>query len=600
MAMLDRAAGQFVCDFVERLPTTGTGKPFQLYDWQRDALMDFYSTLEPDGESGELLRQYQYLYLEIPKKNGKSELAAALGLYHLFGDGELNAEVYLCAADRDNASIVFRAAVFMLETAPWTAKMIARGELKITKSKKQIEYRQLRRAENGGKRWVTVGLMAVLSAEAFSKHGYKPSCVIFDELHAQPNRALWDVMTGAAGAAHAQPVWIVLTTAGDDPDRKSIGWEIHERAAAIRDARQLRQILAQGGDPRQVLSLRRAAPEELEQAQEALLARDESNWLPILYGLTALYGDDPEALEQVDIWDESLWRLCNPSLGKHLTLRTLRLEAQAAKRSQAAEKLFRWLRLNQWISVKAVGWVPLTLYDKTQFNRPEWAGLNVVARRQAVRDWLQGKQCYGGLDLSKSTDLTAFVLLFPPQPGLETWVALFWAWRPEDGVEEAEQRDHVPYQDWARAGFLELCEGDIVDYSRVEEVIREAADAFDLITLGLDPAMSWTLSQRLMQGGIEVLEISQTMLGMSPATKKLEVLIRAHQMLHEHNTCARWNFGNVRCAVDGNENMKPMKNRSTGRIDITVAWIIAMATAMVKEAAKPDLAAAMERPGFSL
>ena len=600
MAVLDRAAGQFVCNFVERLPTTDTGKPFQLYDWQRAALMDFYSTLEPDGESGELLRQYQYLYLEIPKKNGKSELAAALGLYHLFGDGELNAEVYLCATDRDNASIVFRAAVFMLETAPWTAKMIARGELKITKSKKQIEYRQLRRAENGGKRWVTVGLMAVLSAEAFSKHGYKPSCVIFDELHAQPNRALWDVMTGAAGAAHAQPVWIVLTTAGDDPDRKSIGWEIHERAAAIRDARQLRQILAQSGDPRQVLSLRRAAPEELEQAQEALLARDESNWLPILYGLTALYGDDPEALEQVDIWDESLWRLCNPSLGKHLTLRTLRLEAQAAKRSQAAEKLFRWLRLNQWISVKAVGWVPLTLYDKTQFNRPEWVGLSAPARRQAVRDWLRGKQCYGGLDLSKSTDLTAFVLLFPPQPGLETWVALFWAWRPEDGVEEAEQRDHVPYRDWARAGFLELCEGDIVDYSRVEEVIREAADAFDLITLGLDPAMSWTLSQRLMQGGIEVLEISQTMLGMSPATKKLEVLIRAHQMLHEHNTCARWNFGNVRCAVDGNENMKPMKNRSTGRIDITVAWIIAMATAMVKEAAKPDLAAAMERPGFSL
>ena len=221
MAVLDRAAGQFVCDFVERLPTTDTGKPFRPYGWQRDTLMEFYSTLEPDGESGELLRQYQYLYLEIPKKNGKSELAAALGLYHLFGDGELNAEVYLCAADKDNASIVFRAAVFMLESAPWTAKMIARGELKITKSQKKIEYRQQRRAENGGTRWVTVGLMAVLSAEAFSKHGYKPSCVIFDELHAQPNRDMWDVMTGAAGSAHQQPVWIVLTTAGDDPDRKA-------------------------------------------------------------------------------------------------------------------------------------------------------------------------------------------------------------------------------------------------------------------------------------------------------------------------------------------------------------------------------------------
>ena len=594
MAVLDRAAGQFVCDFVERLPTTDTGKPFQLYDWQRDALMDFYSTLEPDGESGELLRQYQYLYLEIPKKNGKSELAAALGLYHLFGDGELNAEVYLCAADRDNASIVFRAAVFMLETAPWTAKMIARGELKITKSKKQIEYRQLRRAENGGKRWVTVGLMAVLSAEAFSKHGYKPSCVIFDELHAQPNRDMWDVMTGAAGSAHDQPVWIVLTTAGDDPDRKSIGWEIHERAVAIRDARQLREVLAQGGDPRQVLSLRHVSKEELAQAQETLLARDESNWLPVLYGLTALYGDDPEALAQVDIWDETLWRQCNPSLGEHLKLRALRLEAQAAKKSPAAEKLFRWLRLNQWISVKAVGWLPLTLYDKTQ-----WGPSAKGSREEWVKQLL-GKRCFGGLDLSTTTDLTAFVLLFPPQPGLDTWVALFQAWRPLDGVEEAERRDHVPYRDWERAGFLELCEGDMIDFSRVEEAVSQATQRYRLECLGVDPYLSRTLTQRLMDRGLTVVEIPQTMAHMSPAMKEVERLIRSHQMLHVHNTCARWCFGNVRCAVDGNENMKPMKNRSIGRIDIAVAWIIAMATAIVIANQKTDLAAAMDRPWFSL
>ena len=594
MAERDWECGQFVCDFVERLPTTDTGRPFRLYPWQRENLMEFYSTLERDEASGRLLRQYQYLYLEIPKKNGKSELAAALGLYHLFGDGELNAEVYLCAADKDNASIVFRAAVFMLESAPWTAKMIARGELKITKSRKMVEYRRRVKSENGGLRWVTVGLMQVMSAEAFSKHGYKPSCVIFDELHAQPNRDMWDVMTGAAGAAHSQPVWIVLTTAGDDPDRKSIGWEIHEKAVAIRDARQLRRILAEGGDPRQVLSLRNTAEEDLPTAQAALLERDESNWLPVLYGLTALVGDDPDDLAAVDIWDEKLWYQCNPSLGYNLTLRALRLEAQAAKRSPAAEKLFRWLRLNQWISVKAVSWIPLPLYDKTQWNRPEWKELNVLERRQAARDCLAGKKCYGGLDLSKSTDLTAFVLVFPPQEGLETWVTLFWAWRPEEGVEEAEQRDHVPYRDWARAGFLELCEGDIVDYSRVEDTIWAAADRFDLLTLGLDPAMSWTLSQRLMRGseerqGLEVIEISQTMLGMSPATKQLELLIRKHAMLHEHNTCARWNFGNVRCAVDGNENMKPMKNRSTGRIDIAVAWIIALATAMAKMPQGPDI-----------
>ena len=592
--MLDQESGRFVCGFVERLPTTDTGKPFRLYDWQRETLMEFYSTMDRDEETGQLLRRYQYLYLEIPKKNGKSELAAALGLYHLFGDGELNAEVYLCAADKDNASIVFRAAVFMLETAPWTAKMIARGELKVVKSQKRVEYRQRVKAENGALRWVNVGLMQVMSAEAFSKHGYKPSCVIFDELHAQPNRDMWDVMTGAAGSAHDQPVWIVLTTAGDDPDRKSIGWEIHERAAAIRDARQLRDILANGGDPRQVLSLRRVSQEELPLAQEALLGRDESNWLPVLYGLTALYGDDPDELAKVDIWDEKLWYRCNPSLGGHLKLRALRLEAQAAKKSPAAEKLFRWLRLNQWISVKAVGWLPLTLYDKTQ-----WGPSAKGSREEWVKQLL-GKRCFGGLDLSTTTDLTAFVLLFPPQPGLDTWVALFQAWRPLEGVEEAERRDHVPYRDWERAGFLELCEGDMIDFSRVEEAVSQATQRYRLECLGVDPYLSRTLTQRLMDRGLTVVEIPQTMAHMSPAMKEVERLIRSHQMLHVHNTCARWCFGNVRCAVDGNENMKPMKNRSIGRIDIAVAWIIAMATAIVIANQKPDLAAAMDRPWFSL
>lgn len=592
--MLDQESGRFVCGFVERLPTTDTGKPFRLYDWQRETLMEFYSTMDRDEETGQLLRRYQYLYLEIPKKNGKSELAAALGLYHLFGDGELNAEVYLCAADKDNASIVFRAAVFMLETAPWTAKMIARGELKVVKSQKRVEYRQRVKAENGALRWVNVGLMQVMSAEAFSKHGYKPSCVIFDELHAQPNRDMWDVMTGAAGSAHDQPVWIVLTTAGDDPDRKSIGWEIHERAAAIRDARQLRDILANGGDPRQVLSLRRVSQEELPLAQEALLGRDESNWLPVLYGLTALYGDDPDELAKVDIWDEKLWYRCNPSLGGHLKLRALRLEAQAAQKSEAAEKLFRWLRLNQWISVKAVGWLPLTLYDKTQW------GPSAKAEREEWIKQLRGKRCFGGLDLSTTTDLTAFVLLFPPQPGLDTWVALFQAWRPLEGVEEAERRDHVPYRDWERAGFLELCEGDMIDFSRVEEAVSQATQRYRLECLGVDPYLSRTLTQRLMDRGLTVVEIPQTMAHMSPAMKEVERLIRSHQMLHVHNTCARWCFGNVRCAVDGNENMKPMKNRSIGRIDIAVAWIIAMATAIVIANQKTDLAAAMDRPWFSL
>lgn len=588
-----QAAGQFVCDFVERLPTTDTGKHFQLYPWQQDAIREFYGTMEEDEETGDLLRKYWYLYLEIPKKNGKSELAAALGIYHLFADGELNAEVYVCAADKENAGIVFSAAAFMLRTEPWTAKMIARGELRIIDSQKRIEYRQRVPNGNGGFRWITVGRMAVLSSEAYSKHGYKPSCVIFDELHAQPNRDLWDIMTFGAGSGRKQPVWIVLTTAGDDPDRSSIGWEIHQKAVGVRDARQLRKTLDEGGDPRQILSLRRVDDADMEQAQADLLEQDLPNWLPILYGLTAMFGDDPDDLKDIDIWDEKLWYLCNPSLGKHLSIRTLRLEAREAKRSEAGEKLFRWLRLNQWISVKAVAWISLTLYDKCQW------GPSKKAEREKWLEQLRGKTCYGGVDLSTSRDMTAFVLLFPPQPGLDKAVLLPTIWRPGGTVAEAEKRDHVPYRDWERAGFLRLCKGNTIDYDDVENTIKAAKELYDLKMVGFDPYLSRTITQRLTPH-VEVIEIPQDLKNMSPAMKEIDMMMESRELLHVHNTCFRWTFGNVRNYEDGNGNIKPLKNRSIGRIDPTVASIIVVAVWMIARAQPPDLAAAIEQQGFSL
>lgn len=215
--MFDSEAASFVCEFIEYL-TCSNGAPFRLMDWQRDAVTEFYGQMIEAGgldtdPAGSYIRRYQYLYLEIAKKNGKSELAAALGVYHLYADGEINGEVYVVAADRENAGIVFSAAKWMVEHSPALMK-----RSRIVDSTKTI-YDTV----SGSK-------MKVLSSESYTKHGYKPSCVIFDELHAQPNRDLWDVMTFGAGDAREQPVWIVLTTAGDDPDRKSIGWEIHEKA----------------------------------------------------------------------------------------------------------------------------------------------------------------------------------------------------------------------------------------------------------------------------------------------------------------------------------------------------------------------------------
>lgn len=535
--MFSEKKATLVCDFLEMLPFGSgewEGKPFRLQDWQRGPLREFYGTLDAD-EIGKY-RHYQYLYLEIPKKNGKTELAAGLGLYHLLADCEPNAQIYICAADRENASICYNAMVGMINHAPWLGKLV-----------KQIDSQKTIRLRKGK------GFVKVVSAEAYSKHGYNVSCVIFDELHAQPNRALWDVMTFGAGSARRQPVWIVLTTAGDDPDRNSIGWQIHS---------QCRRILA-------------------ARDGSGNTADDNPIWLPVMYGLP----DDPEELDKIDIFDEAVWRKCNPSIGVTIPLRVIRQEAREAKQDEKKERLFRWLRLNQWIAVKTVGWLPLTLYDRTQWHIPLLEqSLKGNALRAEMRKTLRGKKCFGGLDLSSTTDLSGLVLEFPPQPGLPCWVVLFWAWRPKEGVKDAENRDHVPYQDWERANYLSLCEGDMVDFMEIEDTILDAAKTYRLQVLGVDPYLSRMMSGRLQKAGVTVVEIRQNMTDMSPAMKDIEVKLRAGEMVHEHNTCARWCFGNTRCRVDGNENIKPMKNLSTGRIDVAVAWINAHAAAMLAPA----------------
>lgn len=323
---------------------------------------------------------------------------------------------------------------------------------------------------------------------------------------------------------------------------------------------------------------------------------DDPRWLPIIYGLGLI--EDEDELKSINIYDEALWKRCNPSIGKTVKLSTIRAEAQEAKRSEAAERLFRWLRLNQWIATHTVGWIPVTIYDKTQWN-PE----GCKDWREAV-NLLRGKKCFGGGDLSKSTDLTAFTLLFPPQDGLDKWVALFTGWIPLDDIEARERADHAPYRDWIRAGFIRGCPGDVIDYEDVIDTIVQAVETYDLRIIGFDPWLSTTITQRLaslIAGAgkpAQIVEIPQSMKSISPPMKELEHLIRTHEMLHVHNTAARQCFANVRCDTDSNENIHPNKKRSRGRIDITVSWIIAFATSKLEP--KPTLADAVASGAWKL
>lgn len=216
--MYDEAKAQHAVNFINCLKHTKgqwRGVNFELLDWQDKIIRDVFGTVKDNG-----YRQYNTAYIEIPKKQGKSELAAAVALLLTCGDNEWGAEVYGAAADRQQASIVFDVAVEMVEQCPALKKRI-----KPIMSVKRLVYKP------------TGSFYQVLSAEAFTKHGLNVHGVIFDELHAQPNRELYDVLTKGSGDARTQPLFFLITTAGND--RNSICYEVHQKAQDILEGRKI-------------------------------------------------------------------------------------------------------------------------------------------------------------------------------------------------------------------------------------------------------------------------------------------------------------------------------------------------------------------------
>ena len=374
--MYDKEKAQHAIDFIECLKLTGDfyGKPFEMVDWARKVVGEVYGTITERG-----VRQFRHIYIEIPKKNSKSQLLSGIAIYHLFKKDEPNGQIFGCAGDRAQASIIFDMAVAMIDQEPELEKRV----------RIQSAYKRITNKATGT-------FYQVLSAESFTKHGLNPTVVLFDELHVQPNRDLYDVMTRGSGLARKQPLYWYITTAGLDPDRTTIGWEVHEKAAAIIEARR-------AGDK----------------------SKDVPNWYPVIYGYQ---GDD--------IYNEKNWYTANPSLGVTIKVEDMRELAAEAKFSKADELNFRWLHLNQWMTTKLAAWLPLELFDET-----------------AAKDWsrkdLLGKICYLGADLSTTTDLSGTCLVFPPQDGFDKWRVIWDAFIPEDNMHSRIREDKVPYDQWA-------------------------------------------------------------------------------------------------------------------------------------------------------
>ena len=272
------------------------GRPFRLLDWQWEGIVKpLFGTLNGGGN-----RKHRICYCEIPKKNGKTELCAALALYMLVGDHEEGPEVYVAAADREQAGLTYQAASAMVRSSATMSK-----NLKCLDSRKRIIY--------GAKN----GFLQVLSSESYTKHGLSPSCVIVDEIHAHPDDDLWNVLTAGTDYARKQQVVVVITTAGVY-DKNSIWWKLRSKALQVQAG------IAQ--DPR---------------------------FLPVLYLA------DPE---KYDPADEELWKRVNPSLGQIFTLDKIRQDYEEAKNDPVDFQNFLRFRLN--IPVKSLSrWMPMDKWD---------------------------------------------------------------------------------------------------------------------------------------------------------------------------------------------------------------------------------------------
>lgn len=491
----DKQAADYAVSFIECLShTKGTwaGKPFKLLEWQEKIIRDIFGILKSNG-----YRQFNTAYIEIPKKNGKSELAAAVALLLTCGDGEERAEVYGCAADRQQASIVFEVAADMVRMCPALSKRV-----KILASQKRIIYIP------------TNSFYQVLSAEAYSKHGFNIHGVVFDELHTQPNRKLFDVMTKGSGDARMQPLYFLITTAGTDTH--SICYEQHQKAQDILDGR-----------------------------------KHDPTFYPVIYGA----GDS-------DDWtDPEVWKKANPSLGETIGIDKVVTACNSAKENPGEENSFRQLRLNQWVK-QSIRWMPMQKWDLCNFT---------VSEKQ-----LEGRVCYGGLDLSSTTDITAFVLVFPPVDEEDKYSILPYFWLPEETLDLRVRRDHVPYDIWKKQGFLMTTEGNVVHYGFIENFIDELGQRFYIKEIAFDRWGAVQMSQNLEGLGFTMVQFGQGYRDMSPPTKELMRLVLNQQIAHGGHPVLRWMMDNIFIKTDPAGNIKPDKEKSTEKIDGAVATIMAL------------------------
>jgi len=452
------------------------------------------------------LRRFRIAYLEEPRKNGKTALAAGIGLIGAVFDGEAGAEVYAVATKAEQARLVWGDAEQFVRRSPVLARRfhVFRNSLAVP---------------------ATASKFLPLSADDKTMDGLNPHISILDELHRHPTRALVDVMRTAMGSRR-QPLSVEITTAGDSVE--SVCWEHHDYSVKL-----LEQQLPHGDD----------------------------SWFA-----------DIACADANDDWtDEKTWFKANPNLGISKNLDYMRTEFRRALNQPAEQREFKRLHLGIW-SESAGGWMPMD----------RW---NACAADLDFEE-LRGRKCVAGIDLSATTDVTAYVELYLPTREDPHWVALAWFWIPEakiDAAKRGEFGDLVRYDLWHEKGLINATPGDVVDYDALLAFVKTRADKARWLEIGVDPWSGTQFMTDLMNEGFPVVEVRQGFKTMSEPTKKLLELVLGGKLAHDGHPVMRWMMSNVSIDIDPAANHKPSKKKSRQKIDGPVALIIALSRGLARQ-----------------
>lgn len=497
-----------VIAFCQFLPITSgihAGRKLVLRDWQKDIVNAIYAT---DSEG---LRMVRTALVTLPRKQGKTALAAALALCHLLGpEAEQRGQVFSAASDREQAAIIYREMEAIILAVP---EFEARCHI-------QSFHRTITDTTTGS-------VYRAMSADARKAHGLSPSFMVYDELAQSKDRELYDNLTTGTGA-RKEPLMVVISTQSADPNH--ILSELVDYALKI---------------------------------QDGTLPPD-----PAFYGCVYAAPDD------ADPWDEKTWFACNPALDDFRSLEEMRIFAEQAKKIPAKESVFKNLYLNMRVD-SAAKWISSTDFEACVGDIPD----------------LSGRECYAGLDLSSTQDLSALSLCFVPIEENEPFYTLHYAWCPENAIKTRSKADRVPYDLWNKQGHIEATPGTVVDYGYILKRIEAISKQYQLKALSFDRWGATKIVKDLEDMGLTVLEFGQGFASMSPPSKEMEKLILSRKIILPDNPALAWCFSNVIVETDAAGNVKPSKKRSKEKIDMVVSCIMALDGALrnTKKEVEPSI-----------